>query len=110
MSEGFGQPPAGIVPIPYVEYHTGPRRVLTLEMRVPGLLSQTPPIVSIDGRQYVVYWGRLAFEIPADRPCHVSVHLEAEAVGRAASILLPPGGPVTLTYDPGHSISGATLR
>ena len=53
--------------------------------------AKIPPIVGIDGRSYVVYWGPVTFEIPADRNVHISVHCEGDAIVQAASALLPPG-------------------
>ncbi len=91
--------PAGA--IPYVDYHLGPRRILTLDIVTGNALmrGKIPPVVSIDGRQYVVYWGPVAFEIPSDRACHVSVHVEGSHMGQAASTLVPPGESLTLTYQ-----------
>jgi hypothetical protein len=103
--------PPGV--IPYVEWHTGPRRVLTLDLTANALLKgQIPPIVSIDGRQYVVYWGSVTFEVPADRACHVSVHVEGEHVAQAASLLLSPGPaeqPLRLTYRTDYLSGSGTL-
>jgi len=82
--------------VPYVEWHTGPRRTATFVM--PSFGATTPPVVSVDGRQYLTYWGQVTFEIPADRAVHLSVHLEAEAIRGAASILVPPGDAVWLQY------------
>ena len=46
--------------IPYVEHHTGPRRVLTLQLTSgnSAAVSRHRPIVGIDGRSYLVVWGR----------------------------------------------------
>lgn len=92
MSQPFGRPSAEIVAIPYVDDHTGPRRVLTINLTSGNATAKgrLVPVVSIDGRQYIVYWGPMHFEIPADRPCHVSVHVDAEYMTQAASTLLPP--------------------
>ena len=94
------QPPMPPSVIPYVEHHTGQRRLLTLHLTTGNALvrSKIPPIVGIDGRSYVVYWGAVTFEVPADRNVHVSVHVEGDAIVQAASALLPPGGSLTLTY------------
>jgi hypothetical protein len=93
--------------IPYVEPHSGPRRMLTLEITTPvrppvlSGLATAPvlfvPFAGIDGRQYVVPWGSVSFEIPADRNVHVSVHLASNGGGETAllspfaSIVLYPG-------------------
>lgn len=109
----FGQPPSGPIAIPYVDHHDGPRRVLTLDITTGNVVlrgGKIPPIASIDGRQYIVYWGVVHFEIPADRACHVSVHLEGEYVTQAASTLLPPGGPLTLTYETHYTSGIASFR
>lgn len=86
--------------IPYVEHHSGPRRLLTLHVTTQNTTfgQQVPPVVSIDGRQYIVYWGSMSFEIPADRPVHVSVHIEGETMTQAASTLLQPGADLALRY------------
>jgi len=105
------QPPIPAdVRIPYVEAHAGPRRTLVLHLIVgSGGPRSTPPVVGIDGRQYVVVWGSVAFEIPADRSVHVSIHLHRDQMGWAASTLLPPGPDLTLTYE-AKALSGASLR
>lgn len=78
--------------IPYVEWHTGPRRTVTVTLTTGnGMVEQKyRPLVSVDGRQYVVVWGPVTFEVPADRNVHLSVHLEGDIVGQVASVLLPP--------------------
>jgi len=102
--------PEGV--IPYVEAHTGPKRTLTLNLTTGNsvLKSKIPPIVSIDGRQYVVYWGSVTFEVPADRACHVSVHCEGEHIGQAASLLLRPGESLQLTYETNYLSGNGSLR
>ncbi|SDS59757.1 hypothetical protein [Microlunatus soli] len=101
MSQGsFGRMPAAV--IPYVEPYDGDRRVLRLNLTTGNRMlqkGQIPPVVAIDGRQYIVYWGTVSFEIPADRACHLSVHVDSERIAQVASTLLPPGDlPVELTY------------
>lgn len=109
MSETPSAPP-GL--IPYVEHHTGPRRHLTLHLTTANAIvrAKIPPIVGIDGRSYVVYWGLVTFEIPADRNVHLSVHCEGDAIVQAASALLPPGDSLTLTYGTDHLTGRGTLR
>ena len=104
------QPPPSV--IPYVEYHQGPRRTLLLHLTTgnPLVAAKIPPIVSIDGRQYVVYWGPVTFEIPADRAVHVSVHVEGDAIVQAASALLPPGESLQLTYATDYPTGRGSLR
>ncbi|WP_244931267.1 hypothetical protein [Nocardioides sp. W7] len=104
------QAPPGV--IPYVEHHTGERRVLTLHLTSGNsmLTAKNPPVVSIDGRQYLVYWGSVSFEVPADRAVHVSVHIEAERIGQAASALLPPGESLALTYSTDFMSGNGSLR
>ncbi|MFK0245336.1 hypothetical protein ACIQUM_11595 [Amycolatopsis azurea] len=89
--------------IPYVDNHDGPRRLLTVEIRPFGTLARIyVPFVSIDGRQYVVSWGALMFEVPADRNVHVSAHLSTNygdgvsASPYASIVLAPHHGPVRL--------------
>ena len=79
--------------IPYVEAHDGPRRLLTLDLTTGNSMVRDKyrPIASIDGRQYVVVWGPVSWEIPADRNVHVSVHLEGDYIAQAASLILEPG-------------------
>lgn len=95
--------PAGVVP--YVEPHDGPKRVLTITLRPPSFTSKIPPVVGIDGRQYVAVWGTISFEVPADRATHVSVCVHGEYMQQAASMLLTPDRPPVLTYET-HYVSG----
>lgn len=98
--------------IPYVEHHSGSRRTLTLHLTTgnPLVRAKIPPIVGIDGRSYVVYWGPVTFEIPADRNVHVSVHCEGGGIVQAASALLPPGDSLTLTYATDYPTGRGTLQ
>jgi|GEM_PF-2327235 len=86
--------------IPYVDHHEGERRLLTVQATTQNVMAsgRFMPVVSIDGRSYVVFWGFMTFEIPADRSCHVSVHIQADYMTQTASTLLPPGPDVTLVY------------
>ena len=103
--------PTGVVP--YVEWHTGRRRTLTIDLRhltgviVAVSVDRITPTVGIDGRQYVAYWGRIFFEVPADRAVHVAVSLQ-EGV-QAASVLLPAGGAAYLDYVADFRAGRATL-
>jgi hypothetical protein len=64
--------------IPYVDPHDGPRRLLTIDISTHIFHAGAYiPFAGIDGRQYVVSWGAVSFEIPADRNVHVSVHLQS---------------------------------
>ncbi len=90
--------------IPYVDHHEGARRLLTVEIPHYGHTVQWyAPVASVDGRQYVVSWGAVTFEIPADRNVHVSVHLQTNRgdngmVTPFASTILPPHpAPLRLT-------------
>lgn len=98
--------------IPYVDHHDGPKRVLTLNLTSGNSMmkAKIPPVVSIDGRQYVVYWGAIGFEIPADRACHLSVHVEGGHIGQHASLLLNPGPEITLNYTTDYGSGVGTLR
>ncbi|MEV6910999.1 hypothetical protein [Amycolatopsis sp. NPDC051071] len=89
--------------IPYVDNHDGPRRLLTIDISLHHHAKVFAPLASIDGRQYVVSWGSVTFEIPADRNVHVSVYLQTNYSGNSsvatpfASIVLAPyPGPVRL--------------
>lgn len=98
--------------IPYVEFHTGPRRLLTLDLTTDNsrALDRHRPIASIDGRQYVVVWGQVTWEIPADRNVHVSVHLEGDIITQTASLILPPGeGRAALRYATHYSTGNGSL-
>jgi len=75
---------------PYVEFHQCLWRVLTLNLTSGNAVGGHRPIVSIDGREYLVIWGGVPCEILADRRVHVNVHVEADYVTRVASMLLPP--------------------
>ncbi|MEV6873754.1 hypothetical protein [Amycolatopsis sp. NPDC051128] len=82
--------------IPYVDHHDGPRRLLTIEIPHLGhTVRAYAPIASVDGRQYVVSWGSVSFEVPADRNVHVSVHLQTNGgrdytISPFASVVLSP--------------------
>ena len=97
MSQTVPQPISHSVP--YVESHTGTRRTLLMHLRPPAATKKYPPVVGIDGRQYVVFWGTVAFEVPADRPVHVSVHIIANSMTQSASALLLPQHKPELTYN-----------
>ena len=112
MTEQSTQP--GVVP--YVEWHTGARRILTIDLRNHGTflsamsVDRIVPTVGIDGRQYVVYWGRVFFEVPADRGVHVAVSLQDGV--QASSLLIEPGEPgegAYLDYVADFSSGRATL-
>lgn len=77
--------------IGYMEFHDGPRRVLTIDCQAPSLTAGSyRPIISIDGRSFQVMWGPVSFEIPADRNVHVSGHVMADSMTGFASLLLDP--------------------
>lgn len=99
--------PAHPAVIPYVEAHDGPRRLMTIALTSGNVgASKHVPVVGIDGRRYVVVWGAVTFEVPADRNVHVSVHIEADYLTQACSMLLPPGDqPASLRYET-HYTSG----
>ena len=59
--------------------------------------SMVKPNLFVDGRQYIVYWGQVTLEVPADRHVHLGVGMQDGI--RGASLLLPPGAePVLLDY------------
>ena len=99
MTEASEPPaPHPLLPIPYVDQHEGPRRVVLLHL-VRSSNVASVPIVGVDGRSYVVVWGTIAFELPADRPVHLSVHLQLDRLAYAASTLLMPQHKPELTYS-----------
>ena len=96
--------PPGV--IPYVEAHDGPRRVITVRLVEPSsplsgmTTSMVMPNVFVDGRQYIVYWGTVSLEAPADRAVHLAVGMQDGL--RGASVLLPPSSaPVVMEYKVG---------
>jgi len=102
--------------IPYVDPHSGPKRLLTIDIVPPRTVSANPaliPFASVDGRQYVVVWGSVSFEIPADRNVHVSVHCLANYTGHyqptpyASIILYPNSAPERLAAQLTSSGMGA---
>jgi hypothetical protein len=109
----MSEEPAAAGVVPYVEWHTGSRRTLTIDLRhlTRALSGLSPdrlvPTVGIDGRQYVAYWGRVLFEIPADRAVHVAASLR-EGVP-SVSVLLPPGPDAHLDYVADLGTARATL-
>ena len=80
--------------IPYVDYHDGPRRLVTIVCEPGGLISgNSRPVVSIDGRAFQVMQGPVTFEVPADRNVHIGVHVTGtQSQTGLASTLLEPGG------------------
>ena len=89
--------------IPYVDHHTGPKRLVSVTLDGGGSpfaglsKSMIKPNLFVDGRQYIVYWGRVTVEVPADRPVHLGIGMQDGA--RGASLLLPRGSePVELAY------------
>lgn len=85
--------PPGV--IPYIDVHHGPRRYVTVSIEGPrtalsGLTTaQIQPNLFVDGRQFIVYWGQVTVEAPADRSVHLGVGLQDGL--RGASLLLEPG-------------------
>lgn len=83
-----GAPPyGGPDVIPYADEMAGRRRQLELTLRRATPLVPVGPTVSIDGRAYVVSWGSVVFEVPADRPVWVGVSIQG--YGQASFVLAP---------------------
>jgi hypothetical protein len=89
--------------IPYVDHHTGPKRYVSVTIDGGGTIfagiskAMIKPNLFVDGRQYIVYWGRVTVEVPADRPVHLGIGMQDGA--RGASMLLPAGAePLELSY------------
>ncbi|MFC3450712.1 hypothetical protein [Amycolatopsis speibonae] len=103
--------------IPYVDNHDGQRRLLTIDIPPSSgnAVRFYAPFASIDGRQYVVSWGSVTFEIPADRNVHVSVHLLTNygsgvtSTPFASIVLAPHPGPVRLFANFNNNAEGALL-
>ena len=82
-------------PIPWAGDRTVPLRVLTLHLRPTPLTRFVSPAVLVDGRQYVVAWGWVTLEVPADRPVHIAaVVLHRRPLGAASLVLEPEDRPV----------------
>ena len=104
MTSGEAQPEpsdsswkAGV--IPYGGQSTAHLRMLELELHKTMVVRRLLPTVGIDGLSYVSAWGKCMFEIPADRPVHISVHVEHRGQVGATSLVLNPDQPATLDYS-----------
>jgi len=105
---GYGVPVPDLdgMPAPYHGNHEGPRRTLTLTMRsgvMQGMnwVSNTTASVNIDGSVHKLPFGTgtALFEVPADRPVHVSVEqVSMGATVGVATIVLMPQAPPELEY------------
>ena len=103
MANG-GATPGGPV-IPYGGQPAASKRVLDLCLK-PSLISKgSSPVVGIDGLSYSSSWGRHLFEIPADRPVHLSVHIQRKAKVGTASLVLSPQELATLDYSAPANLS-----
>ena len=80
--------------IPYVDFHDGPRRLVTITCEQGGLVvGNSRPVVSIDGRAFQAMYGPVTFEVPADRNVHIGIHVAGlQSQTGLASTLLEPGG------------------
>jgi hypothetical protein len=87
------QPPA----IPYEGTVEGPMRRLELVLRRSPTLT-VKPSVAIDSQFHDVDWGRVAFEVPADRTVRVEAWIFLTRQMGWASYALEQGGPATLEY------------
>ena len=89
--------------IPWAGDRTAALRVLTIDLRPTALTRGISPAVLLDGRQYVVTWGRVDLEVPADRPVHVTVLALHRRPLAAASLVLVPDQQSVLEYSaPSH--------
>jgi hypothetical protein len=89
--------------IPWAGDRAVPLRVLTLDLRPTTLTRGISPAVLLDGRQYVVAWGHVALEVPADRPAHVTVlALHRRPLAAASLVLMPDRQPVLEYSAPSH--------
>ena len=101
MTETAATPPGDI---PYIDHHIGRKRLVTVTLEpIKALLGgatekMMQPTLHVDGRPFIVYWGRVTVEAPADRAVHVAVGLQDGL--RGASVLLEPGvDPAYLLYQ-----------
>ena len=103
MANG-GATPGGVV-IPYGGQPAASKRVLDFCLK-PSLISKgSSPVVGIDGLSYSSSWGRHLFEIPADRPVHLSVHIQRQAQVGTASLVLSPQELAMLDYSAPANLS-----
>jgi len=86
-------------PIPWAGDRTVPLRVLTLHLRPTLLTRFVSPAVLVDGRQYLVAWGWVTLEVPADRPVHITVVVLHRRPLGAASLVLEPEQRAVLEYS-----------
>ena len=88
-------PPAqqpGYPPQPQPQQQPTSWRTLTLDMKQAPWYGWTwlQPTVTIDGYAYAAGWGRLNYQVPADRPVYVQCHINyLWAYGKAAAVLEP---------------------
>jgi hypothetical protein len=89
--------------IPWAGDRNVPLRLLAIDLRATTLAKGVSPAVLVDGRQYVVDWGRVALEVPADRPVHVCVlALHRRPLGVASLVLMPDREPALEYSAPSH--------
>ncbi len=93
-----GATPGGVV-IPYGGQPAASKRVLDLCLKRSLISKGSSPVVGIDGLSYISSWGRHLFEIPADRPVHLSVHIQRRAQVGTASLVLSPQELATVDYS-----------
>jgi hypothetical protein len=99
------------VPISYVGFHVGPRRMLRLNLRRTWLDGRGVH-VNIDGSTHVLPWGPAIFEVPADRPVMISVYTGGDhgsTAGLATAMHMPEHPPV-LEYRNGQIGPPGTTR
>jgi hypothetical protein len=91
------------VPIPWAGDRSAPLRLLTLDLRATALTRGVSPAVVLDGRQYVVDWGRVLLEVPADRAAHLTVlTLHRRPLAAASTVLTADHEPVLEYSAPSH--------
>ncbi|MEP6816341.1 MAG: hypothetical protein ABI873_12400 [Marmoricola sp.] len=83
--------------IPYAGKVEGPTRRLDLLLRKSPTLSVKPG-VAIDGQFHDLEWGRVAFEVPADRTVRVEVWMYLNRQLGWASYALEAREPAALEY------------
>jgi hypothetical protein len=84
-------------PIPYDGDAEGPMRRLDMVLRKSPTLV-VKPSVAIDGQFHDLEWGRVAFEVPADRTVRVEAWIYLTRQMGRASYALEAGAPARLEY------------
>ena len=89
--------------VPFAGDPQTPRRVLEIDLHPTPAMRWRHPNVVVDGRAYLLAWGRQWIEIPADRPVHLAVWVDLRRQAGAASTVLGVDSEPRLEYAaPAH--------